>query len=200
MRVRIELRWVLAVYTVAYASVVLALAGPDLVPLPFLHFLLWPALVCTFWVIARQASFSALGSAAVALFAAAASWLFGQAEPLLEPQSLEASLYQKPLPLVAFGLGLLLVLVALWAWRDGAWRGLFWLALVEFGVTAFAYYVVTVRGSDPGVWAHLRSPALVATGNWETAVRVTCAWLLAMATALLVRGKLQLAHARSHGE
>lgn len=200
MRVRIELRWVLAVYTVAYASVVVALAGPELVPLPFLPILLWPALVLTFWVIARQASFSAPASAVVALFAAAVAWLFGQLEPVLEPRSLEAGLYQKPLLLVLFGLGALLVLVAVWARRDGAWKGLLWLALAEFGVTVFAYYVITARSSDPGVWAHLQSAAFVATGNWETAVRVTCAWLVAMVVALLVRGKLQPAGARSPGE
>ena len=173
MRVKIELRWVLAVYTLAYASFVVALAGPAFVPLPLLRFLLWPALAATFWVIAKQASFSALWSTLVALFALALTWLFGQAELVLEPRPLEAGLYQKPLLLVAFGLGLLVALVALWARRDGVWKALPWLALVEFGVTVFAYYVVTARGSDSGIWANLRSPALVATGNWESAVRVT---------------------------
>ena len=190
----------LAVYTLAYASFVVALAGPAFVPLPLLRLLLWPALVVIFWVIARQASFSVLWSTVVALFAVALTWLFGQAELVLEPRSLETGLYQKPLPLVAFGLGLLVVVVALWARRDGVWKGLFWLACVEFAITAFAYYVVAARGSDSGVWASLRAPAFVATGNWETAVRVTCAWVLAMVTALFVRRRFRFAGAPPQGD
>ena len=186
-RVHVDLRWVLAVYAVAYASVVVTGAVPDLLRLPVLQLLLWPALFGTFWVIARQASFSVYGSAVVGLLATAAAWAFDQVEPLLESRSMEAALYHRPLPLVVFGLGILAVLVALSARRDGAWKGLAWLALAELCVTIFAYYVITLRASDPGVWARLQSTAFVATGSWEPAVRVTLAWLLAMFAALLVR-------------
>jgi hypothetical protein len=187
VKTRIELRWVLAVYAVAYASVVVAGVAADLAHLPLLSLLIWPALVCAFWIIARAASFRALGSALIAVSAAAMSWVFGQAELVLEPRSMEAALYRKPLLLVVFGLGLLLVLVFLWARRDGAWRGLSWLAFAEFGVTVFAFYVITARASDPGIWARLQSLALIATGSLEVAVRVTCAWLLTMFIALRVR-------------
>ena len=193
VRRRVELRWVLAVYAVAYASVVVTGAVPDLLRLPVLQLLLWPALFGTFWVIARRAFFPMLASAVVALLATAAAWLFDQLEPLLESRSMEAALYHKPLPLVVFGLGILVVLVVLSARRDGAWKGLAWLALAEFCVTIFAYYAITVRASEPGVWAHLQSTAFVATGSWEPAVRVTLAWLLAMVAALQVRDR------RRHG-
>jgi hypothetical protein len=187
VKTRIELRWVLAVYAVAYASVVVAGVAAIMAHLSLLSLLIWPALVCAFWIIARAASFRALGSALIAVSASAMSWVFGQAELVLEPRSMEAALYLKPLLLVVFGLGLLAVLVALWARRDGAWKGLLWLALAELAVTAFAFYVVTARASDPGIWARLQSSALVATGSWETAVRVTCAWLLTMFIALRIR-------------
>jgi hypothetical protein len=186
--VRIRLRWVLAVYALAYASVVVAFAAADLSALPILRLLLWPALLSIFWVIARSASFSVSGSAAVAASATVGAWLFSLAEPFLEPASQEASLYQHPLLLVVFGLGTLLVLLVLWARRDGAWKGLLWLALAETGVTLLAFYVVAARGADTGMWAQLRPLALIATGNWETAVRVTLAWLIAMLVALRVRG------------
>jgi hypothetical protein len=111
---------------------------------------------------------------------------------------LETSLYQKPLLLAAFGLAILLTLVVLWARRDRVWKGLLWLAVAESVVTAFAYYVVTFRGSEPGVWARLQSSAFIATGNWEAAVRVLCAWLLVTAIALFVRGRMRSQRESGH--
>ena len=190
-RVRLELQWVLAAYTASYACVVVALAASDLSRQPLLGLLLWPAVVAAFWIIARGASFSVLGSAIVAMTAVAVFWVLGQAELVLESRSMEAALSRMPLPVVAFGLGILVVLVVLWKRRDGAWKGLLWLALAEFGVTVFATYIITTRASDPGVWAYLRSPSYTVATSWETAARFTSAWLLTMFIALLLRKRLQ---------
>ena len=205
MQVRLEWRSVLAVYTAAFATAVAvsALAPMSGLPAWAVTTVVYVVLFVVFWVVAARqgaSQITALGLAAGSvlahwlLFLLTQSWvntLHGFMSRGGDSGS-ESALFFTALVVSGIGLATLVILLVGWGWRDGRWRGLIWVAVAEFAVTAVALYFA--RPGIPEAQSAFSSFAFLVALDWSSPLRVAAAWITAVSVFQVVSRRVEQAH------